>query len=459
MSNSAPLNAADGRTEGKLDPSTLQRERRRAFVGANAGHAIEFYDYGIYGYLAAFVASSFFPSTDPVAALLASFAVFALSFFIRPLGGLIFGPIADKVGRKKTLLTVLVLMSGSTFVIGLLPTYEQVGLLAPLLLIVVRMIQGVSAGGEVGAAISFVVEYAGPKRRGYSASWLMFSATIGFVIGSGVSNGLAAALGNEAMADWGWRIPFLLAGPLGLVAIYIRMKLEDSPVFRALENSGEVAKNPLRAALREPRIIFLAFSLLVMHAASYYLLSSYLGTYMRTVMRFDPGTVLWVSVGSLVFAGLLMPLSGYLSDVFDRRNLLLGVAIAGCITLPAFFLFSPGASTPLFVLLVAALAATVGFFSSSITGMVVALIPAHVRATILAVSWNAPIALFGGTAPLVAAWLTQATGDITAPAWYFLGTALVSTVALLLIKRSDYIQGEPTLPTRRDMSSAGVVNE
>jgi MHS family proline/betaine transporter-like MFS transporter len=440
MTGSAAHNAVGISGSHGTDQAPIQRQRRRAFFGANAGHAIEFYDYGVYGFLASAMAVNFFPSTDPVAGLLASFAVFALSFFVRPIGGLIFGPLADRVGRKRTLLTVLLLMSGSTFLIGVLPNYEQVGLSAPLLLVVVRLLQGLSAGGEVGTAVAFVAEYAGPQRRGYSVSWLMLTAVLGFLVGSAVSNGLGAALGTDAIQSWAWRIPFLLAGPLGVVAIYIRMKLEDSPVFRALEESGDVDKSPLRSALGVPRILGLTFSLIVMHASIFYLVSSYLPTHLRTVMGFDSGTILWVSVGSLIYAGLLMPICGHLSDRFDRRNLLLAAAIAGCFSMPAFFIFSPTASTFVFFLLLLALVTTFGFFSSSVNALLADLIPAKMRATVLAFSFNTPIALFGGTAPFISTWLIQETGDVSSPAWYFLGTAVVTTIGLLLIRRSDYIR-------------------
>lgn len=440
MTNAVNHGVANRQDATEFQVNTLQRDRRRAFLGANAGHAIEFYDYGVYGFLAAYMAANFFPNTDPVAALLASFAVFALSFFIRPLGGLVFGPMADKLGRKKTLLTVLMLMSGSTFLIGLLPTHHQIGVLAPILLVLLRLLQGLSAGGEVGTAIAFVVEYAGPKRRGYSVSWLMLTAVIGFLLGSAASNGLATVVGSDAMGQWAWRIPFLLAGPLGAVAIYVRLKLEDSPVFRALESLGEVAENPLRVALRMPRVLILTFAAIVMHASIFYLVSSYLATHLRTVMKFDPGMILWVTVGALLYAGGLMPIFGHLSDRVDRRRLLLAGSIAGCITMPAFFFLSPAASTPVFFLLLFAVVTTFGLYSSSVTALMTDMVPARVRATVVAFSFNTPIALFGGTAPLIATWLTQKTGDVTSPAWYFLSTALITTIALLAIKKSDYIR-------------------
>lgn len=191
------------------------RRRRRAFLGAVTGHLIEWYDYGVYGFVALYIGELFFPSGDGATQLLSSFAVFALSFFIRPLGGLFFGPMADRIGRKQTLLVVMLMMFVSTFAIGLLPTYASIGIAAPLLLVLVRCLQGFSAGGEIGTTTAFIAEYAGPGRRGYSTSWLMVTAVLGLLLGGVVANGLIAVLGDATMLTWGWRVPFLIAGPLG----------------------------------------------------------------------------------------------------------------------------------------------------------------------------------------------------------------------------------------------------
>ena len=171
-----------------------QRQRRRAFIGATSGHLIEWYDYGVYGFLALYIGKAFFVSDDPTSSLLASFAAFALSFFIRPLGGLFFGPLADKIGRRKTLITVLVMMAGSTFLLGLLPTYASIGIAAPVILVLIRCVQGFSAGGEIGTITSFISEYAGPGRRGFATCWLMVTAVLGLLLGGAVANGMTLSL-------------------------------------------------------------------------------------------------------------------------------------------------------------------------------------------------------------------------------------------------------------------------
>lgn len=433
---------ADARTEPahhyEVPPEEMARQRRRAFLGANAGHTIEFYDYGVYGFLASYVGANFFPSGNRTTELLASFAVFALSFLIRPLGGLVFGPLGDRIGRRGTLLTVLTLMAASTFAIGLLPTYAQVGLLAPILLVLVRLLQGLSAGGEVGNVIAFVAEFAGPRRRGYSVSFLMMTATIGFLLGNLVANGLGAALGPEAMTSWGWRVPFLLGGPLGLIALYIRLRLEESPVFHDLEETGEVSRTPLRDAIRQPRVIALSFSLIVMHAAIFYLVTAYLSTHIKDVMKFGATATLWITTGALIYSALLMPIFGHFSDGRDRRGLLRVAAVIAGLAMGLFFLLTPGASLPAYVVLVAIVTTAFGLYSSSVNALMADLIPADIRATVLSFSFNTPIALFGGTAPLIATWMINQTGNASAPALYFMATAAVTFFGLTLITPADY---------------------
>src|SRR5215211_981031 len=230
-------------------PQVEETTLRRAIVGASIGNTVEWFDFATYSFLAVTLAAVFFPSGNPTAALLSTFAIFAAAFFVRPLGGLFFGPLGDKIGRQRVLATVIILMSLATFAIGLLPGYATIGIWAPLMLVVCRLLQGFSAGGEFGGGATFLAEYSPDERRGYMVSWLEFSTLIGFILGSGSVLLMNSAFGEDAMIAWGWRIPFLIAGPLGIVGLYIRLKLEDTPEFRALENTGEVAESPLRETI------------------------------------------------------------------------------------------------------------------------------------------------------------------------------------------------------------------
>lgn len=414
------------------------RQRRRVFVGANSGHLIEWYDYGVYGFLASYVGHAFFASSNPLSNLLSSFAVFALSFFLRPLGGLFFGPLADRVGRRKTLITVLVLMAGSTFMLGILPTYDELGLAAPIFLVCLRCIQGFSAGGEIGTITSFISEYAGPKRRGYSTSWLMVTAVLGLVIGGFVANGLTYVLGDATMQAWGWRLPFLLAGPMGLASMYIRLKLEDSPEFRELVRTGETSKAPLRELAAWKRAIALVFFIITLHSSIFYLVLTFASTYMSQVLKFSSGTTFLYVLASSIIAALVMPFGGLFTDRYGRRPFLLLVSIAATAAMYWFFKSAEHATPGTFLLPLLTVALLFGLYASSTYATMSELLPTRIRSTGIAVAYNFPVALFGGGAPFISTWMIKQTESISAPWYFFVATGVASTVALLLLNRKDF---------------------
>ncbi|MCC3294321.1 MFS transporter [Arthrobacter sp. zg-Y411] len=418
---------------------TTDKKRRRAFLGATAGHLIEWYDYGIYGFLAVYMGANFFASDTPGVSLLSSFAVFALSFFIRPIGGIFFGPLADKLGRRRTLLMVLILMGGSTFLIGLLPTGDTIGVMAPILLILIRCVQGFSAGGEIGTITSFISEYAENGKRGFATSWLMVTAVVGLLIGGVVANSLIYLLGSEAMTAWGWRLPFLIAGPLALIAIYIRMKLEDSPEFRELQANGETSKAPLRDVFQYRRQLVLVFFIITLHSSIFYLVLTYMSTFMSTTLKFSSGTTLiYVFVSSLL-AAVAMPFGGAFTDRFGRKPFLLVIGVLATITMGWLFMVAPGATPGTFLLPLLATGLLFGLYASSTYATMSELLPTRVRSTGIAVAYNVPVAVFGGAAPFIAQALVDGTGEISSPAYFFVATGVVSIVALLALKSSDFV--------------------
>ncbi|PRA65914.1 MFS transporter [Pseudomonas sp. MYb187] len=437
------------------------RQRRRAFIGATSGHLIEWYDYGVYGFLAVYIGQAFFVSDDPTTSLLSSFAAFALSFFIRPLGGLFFGPLADRVGRRKTLITVLVMMAGSTCLLGMLPTYASIGIAAPILLVLIRCVQGFSAGGEIGTITSFISEYAGPGRRGFSTCWLMVTAVLGLVLGGAVANGMTWLLGAEMMQDWGWRIPFLVAGPMGLISMYIRLKLEDSPEFLALQRAGETSKAPLREVWQWKRAITLVFFIITLHSSIFYLVLTFASTYMSRILKFDSGTtLLYVFIASLT-AAFVMPFGGLFTDRYGRKPFLIVVGVLATLSMYWFFKAAPTATPGSFFLPLMAVAIFFGLYASSTYATMSELLPTRIRSTGIAVAYNIPVAVFGGSAPFISTWLIQQTGDISSPWYFYIGTGVVSLIALVALRKEDFVAcqgaGESprpaaaSLPLQRDL--------
>jgi MHS family proline/betaine transporter-like MFS transporter len=235
--------------QGQVAPRVDQTTMRRAIAACAIGNATEWFDYTTYGFLAIILGGVFFPSENPTVSLLSSFAVFGAAFVARPLGGFFFGPLGDKFGRQRILATTILLMAGATFAAGLLPGYAAVGIWAPILLVFLRLLQGFSAGGEYGGASTFMAEFAPDDRRGFWTSWLEFGSLAGYFMGAGLATLLTVTLSDGVMSSWGWRIPFLIAGPLGVIGLYLRLKLQDTPVFTALEEAGEVEESPLRDTL------------------------------------------------------------------------------------------------------------------------------------------------------------------------------------------------------------------
>lgn len=415
--------------------------RRRAFVGSIVGHLVEWYDYGIYGYLAVFMGAAFFPSADPLVSTLSSFAVFALSFFIRPLGGLFFGPLADRIGRKSTLLIVLTVMAASTFAIGLLPTYAAIGVAAPALLVAVRCIQGFSAGGEVGTVASFIAEYANKGRRGFATSWLLSISAIGLLLGAFVANGLTWWLGKEIMADWGWRIPFLIAGPLGLVTLWLRMRLEDSPAFNQLRENNQVAHSPLREALGHMRSLLLVSGAVVLSTSSFYLVMTYLTTVLRTTLKLPESDIFSTSVLASVLTAAVIPIGGLISDRWGRRVPQMVYALAGIPLSLALFTTAQAQNVPAFFACAVGMCLVAGLYGGANYALMTELMPTRIRATGLAICYNIPVALFGGSAPFIATLLVSKTGNTASPGWYFAFTCVLSLIALALIRPKDFEAG------------------
>ncbi|RQW23875.1 MFS transporter [Rhodobacteraceae bacterium CH30] len=410
---------------------------RRAAVASFIGNFVEWFDYAAYGYLATIIALVFFPQTDQTTGLLATFAVFALSFIVRPVGGIIWGHLGDKVGRRTALSLSILIMSGATFCIAFLPTYAQVGMLAPILLLIIRLVQGFSASGEYAGAAAFLAEYAPEGKRGLYTSIVPASTAAGLLFGALFVAMLHALLSIEDLHSWGWRLPFLLAAPFGLIGRYIRLHLEDTPKFRQMEKNLEkkeqTRKVPIRELMGRYRLkVAIAFGVTCLNAVAFYLILSYMPTYLSAEMGMsatDSFLASTVSLSTYIFFIFLM---GILSDRFGRKTMLISASIAFIVlTIPLFSLLD-SASFATILLVQIAFGALLTMNDGTLACFLSEIFPTHVRYSGFAFSFNSANALFGGTAPFIATWLISITGSKMAPAWYLVIAAAVALAAMLL---------------------------
>ncbi|SDT04531.1 MFS transporter, MHS family, proline/betaine transporter [Brevibacterium sandarakinum] len=407
----------------ELSPKQL----RRAVLGGSAGVFVEFFDYGIYGFLAGTIAIVFFPPESPTAGLIMTWGIFALTFLVRPLGGMVIGAFADRVGRRSALVLSLMLMTGSTVAIGLLPGYATVGLLAPALLLICRLVQGFSAGGEVASAFSFVAENSPDHRRGFLTSLPQFGSYLAMLCGTSLGVGMAAFLPEDSLQEWAWRIPFLLAGPIGLIGFWIRRTLHDTVIFRQAKQEGDTVSNPLSESLKDKetlRRVFFAITLALLNSSGYYVLFNYMPSYLSRELNFSTGDGLGVTALAVLVMLAGIPTMGALSDRIGRRKVLIGSAVASAVlAIPSYWLMAQG-SFWLAVIGALVMAAAFCGHSATINLTLAELFPTRVRGTAYSLGYNISTALFGGAGPLVMTSLIAATGVTSIPAYYVVLTAL-----------------------------------
>lgn len=417
---------------------------RRVIAGAAIGQGVEWYDYAIYGYLAGSIGAAFFPSDDHAVTVLAAYAAFAVSFLIRPLGGLIFGVLGDRMGRRTTLALVVTIISAATFLIGVLPGYAVLGVAAPIILLVLRLVQGLSAGGELAGAVSFLAEHSPRRRRGLIVGIGEVAASAGPLFGATLVALLAAGLSQDAVDDWAWRIPFVLAGPIGLIGLYLRLRVEETPIFRAILAAGEEAKAPIREALRNNTgAIVRCTGVAITHLVPYYLILAYLPNHLAESGRLPDGSAYFVTVIALVVKIATIPVATMLSDRAGRRPLLavgaIGYAVLGY---PLFALMDAGGLAVVLICQVI-LGVLFGIYSGCVFAMMVEMFPARTRFTSLAISYNAAAAIFGGTAPLIATWLVAVTEDGRSAALYMIFGAVISLIAIAMSRETGRGELDP----------------
>lgn len=418
-------------------PAGAPPSRARIAVAVGIGNFMEWFDFAVYGFFAAIIGELFFPpGTSPFVALLSSLAVFAVGFVMRPLGGFVLGPIGDRFGRRMQLAVSVVAMGAATTLIGLLPDYAAIGVAAPCLLVVLRCVQGLSAGGEWTGSAAFLVESTPTHRRGIFASIISGTAALATIVGSLFALFLNSVLTEDQVLSWGWRVPFLMAAPLALIGLYIRARLSETPVFEKVKAQQSNQKpdrlEVFRGFRRNIKPILLTLAIAAVQGLGFYYLATYVVNYLISTVKLDRGTALGLAAIGLFVYMILCPVAGALSDRFGRRRLnIIGTIGYVVLPFPVFLMMSGGQSVAI-VAGISILSLAQCLVSVTTVVMLVELFPASTRASSSALGFNFALAFIAGPGPFIAAWIAGATGSAVAPAGY---QVLVAAIALVVIVR------------------------
>lgn len=427
---------------------------RKAVSAAALGNTMEWFDFGVYAYLAGTLGKVFFPSSSPGAQVVSTFATFAAAFLVRPLGGLVFGPLGDRIGRKRVLAATMIMMAVSTFAVGFLPAYHTIGFAAPILLLICRLVQGFSTGGEYAGATTYIAEYAPDTRRGFLGSWLDYGTFVGYALGSGLVTLLTAVLGDDGLVDWGWRLPFLVAGPLGLIGLYMRLRLEETPAFRReaeqahhdaeaavaaggedpVEEARQSGKGRLKEIFtRHWEAVLICMGLVLLYNVTNYMVTSYLPTFMTETLGQKALTAQLLVLGTMIVVVLTITTVGRTSDRWGRRPVFMaGSAAMIVLAVPAVLLIRAGGILlPAFGCLILGLLLVC--FAGTSASTLPALFPTRLRYGALSIAFNISVSLFGGTTPLIASALVQATGNDLVPAYYLMVAGVIGLIATFFL--------------------------
>lgn len=409
----------------------------QAVSAAVIGNVLEWYDFAVYGFMAGIIGKNFFPAGDEVSQLLAAFAVYGVGFLARPVGGIVIGRIGDTHGRKTALVLTIMLMAAGTVLIGVVPTYATIGIVGPLLILVARLMQGFSAGGEWGGSTAFIVEWADEGERGFLGSFQQCSVSAGLLLGSGIAALTTSLFDPATMEAWGWRIPFLLGALLGPVGMYMRRNIDETPAYeRAMRTASPAPRTgdatPLGMAAQ-------AFGFTVLWTVAFYIFLTYMPTFIKTYAKVSTAAALWSNTIGLLVLVVAIPIMGRLSDRIGRKPLLL-TCCACFIVLPypvfALYLSAPPLAVIIAVQIVFGL--IIAMFSGAGPAAISEIFPTRIRSTWMTTGYALSVAIFGGFAPYIATWLIAKTGSPISPVYYVIAAAIVSTIVIARLKETAH---------------------
>jgi MHS family proline/betaine transporter-like MFS transporter len=424
-----------------MQADVMARMRRRVVISSTIGNALEWFDFTVFGLFAGIIGKLFFPADNPSSSLLQAFGVFGIAFAVRPLGGLVFGLYADKHGRKAALIIMITLMALGTGLLGFLPTYGAIGIAAPLLLLLARLIQGFSAGGEFGSASAMLIEFAPEGRRGYYGAFQMVSQGLAFAMGAALAYTLGRGLTADDLASWGWRVPFILGILIGPVGWYLRKKCDESPEFEAyLAEKARTAQPKRKTTLGQlfsehPRELIASFCLIAAGTAMNYVSMVFLPAYAASELKLALADAqLGVLVMSLVIAAVEI-VFGALSDRVGRRTLMIPALVLYAVLF--YFLLQRLAAFPSTAHLwqLQAMGIVLGVLAGPAPAFMTEIFPVGVRSTGTSLMYNFAVMLFGGLAPFINTWLVQTTGDKGAPVYYIFFATAVGVIGLSIYRR------------------------
>lgn len=411
---------------------------KKVVIAGMIGNGLEWYDYAIYGYLTMTISQLFFAGDDPALKLIATYGIFAAGFVMRPLGAILFGIIGDKYGRKTSLAASVLLMAIPTACIGLLPTYAQIGIFAPILLTLLRLMQGLALGGELSGSITYVVEHAPHNKRGIIGSTNMISMMIGFLMGALFTTLLTQILSPEDFMSWGWRVPFIIGLVIGMIGLYMRLYLEESPAFEEAKSAGHLSEAPVKDTLKHYwKELLTAIGIYVACTAPFYTQTVFMNSYMTNVLGYTAKQSMPINMISLIVLTLCVPIAAILGDKYGRKIVFTWSAIAYLVfSYPCFWLLGQmnlGYALAGQVLF----AAIVGCYISGIPAMLVEIFPIRIRYTGMALACNLSATIFGGTAPMVETWLVRVTGNKSMIAAYVIAAAIIALISLRFFREES----------------------